>query len=156
MALLPTNVNYDEIEAQGEYEVLPAGEYLAVITSSEKKPTKAGTGSYIEFKFQILEGEHKNRVVFDRLNLDNPNPKAVEIAFRTLKSILLATGVHNPKDTAELHDIPVLIKVVVRPETADFGESNDIKSYKSAPGGVQQGIDKKSAPANKGKKPWER
>ena len=56
-----------------EFEPIPAGKYLAMITESEMKPTKSGSGSYLQLTFQILEGEYKGRFLWARLNLNNPN-----------------------------------------------------------------------------------
>ena len=36
------------------------------------KATKAGTGQYLQLGFQILDGPHKGRKLWARLNLDNP------------------------------------------------------------------------------------
>ena len=49
------------VEPTKALEPIPAGKYQAVIIESEMKPTKAGTGQYLELKFQILEGEYKGR-----------------------------------------------------------------------------------------------
>jgi len=70
----------NQVEPSADFETLPAGKYEAVITESEMKPTKAGTGHYLQLTFQIIEGEFKNRFLWARLNLDNPNATAVQIA----------------------------------------------------------------------------
>ena len=70
----------NEVEPTTTFEPLPAGKYLAAITESEMKPTKSGSGSYLQLTFTILEGEYKNRVLWARLNLNNPNATAVKIA----------------------------------------------------------------------------
>ena len=72
--------NANEVEPTTDFDPIPAGKYLAVITESESKPNKAGTGSYLQLTFQVIEGEYKNRFLWARLNLDNPNQTAVKIA----------------------------------------------------------------------------
>jgi hypothetical protein len=72
--------NAHEVEPTASFEAIPAGKYLAAITDSEMKPTKNGSGSYLQLTFTILEGEYKGRVVWARLNLVNPNQTAVKIA----------------------------------------------------------------------------
>ena len=42
--------------------------------------SQAGTGSYLNLTFEILDGNYKGRKVWSRLNLDNPNQQAVQIA----------------------------------------------------------------------------
>jgi len=120
-----------------EYTVLPAGDYVGCILSSEVKHTKAGTGRYVLFVIEIIDGPHAGRRVFDLVNLWNPNPKAVEIAQRTLASICTATGVVRPTDTSELHNIPIGIKVGVDPDTG-WGEKNRVKKYYAVGGSIAE------------------
>lgn len=111
------------------FEVLPANKYLAIIEESENKPTKAKNGHYLEIKFQIIEGEHKGRNLWENLNIDNPNPKAVQVAMGELSAICRAVGVMKPKDSVELHNLPLLLTVACK-KRADTGEmENVIKKY---------------------------
>ena len=131
--------NAAEVEPQQSMEPLPAGWYKCVITESEEKPTKAQTGSYLQMTLEVIEGEHQGRKVFERLNLNNPNQTAVEIAQRTLSAICHAIGVMTPRNSSDLHDKPLMVKLAVKPGDGQYGPSNDIKEY-AAP-------DKSSAPA---------
>ena len=63
--------NANEVDPAVGFDPIPAGKYLAIITESEMKPTKAGTGQYLQLTFQVLEGQYKGRLVWARLNLDN-------------------------------------------------------------------------------------
>lgn len=120
------------------FDVVPAGEYDAIIVSSEMKSTAGGDGKYLNLELQILNGEHQNRKVFDKLNLVNSSAKAVEIARGTLSSICRAVGVMTPKDSSELHNKPLRIKVAVT-KSEEYGEQNKVKAYKPrAASGVQQ------------------
>ena len=103
-----------EIEPATSYEVLPANWYKCVITDTEEKPTKAMTGSYLQLTIEVIEGDYQGRKVFDRLNLKNPNSVAVEIAQRSLSSICRAIDVPNPKDSIELRDKPLMVKISVK------------------------------------------
>lgn len=117
------------VEPQQSLEPLPAGWYRAVITDSLEKPTKAQTGSYLQMTVEVIEGQHQGRKVFERLNLNNPNQTAVEIAQRTLSSICRAVGVMTPRNSADLHDKPFMVKVAVKPGEGSYGPSNEIKEY---------------------------
>ena len=110
-------------------EPIPAGWYKAVITESEEKPTKAQTGSDLQMTGEIIDGEHAGRKAFERLNLDNPNATAVEIAQRTLSSICRAVGVMTPRQSADLHDKPFMVKIKVKPAKDGYDASNDIAEY---------------------------
>ena len=122
-----------QVEPAASFEPVPAGKYLATIVESEMKPTKSGTGNYLQLTFEILEGPHQGRVLWSRLNLQNPNPTTVQIAQAELSSICRATGVMRPKDSSELHNKPMLISVDVEKYTkrdGSEGMSNRVKSYK--------------------------
>jgi len=121
--------NAHEVEPTSNFEPLPAGKYLAVITDSEMKPTKSGTGQYLQLSLQILEGPYKGRYVWARLNLHNPNPTTVQIARQELSAICRAVGVMQPTDSVELHNIPLIITVKLK-KREDTGEmTNEVRSY---------------------------
>jgi hypothetical protein len=125
----------NQVEPSTDFDPVPAGKYLAVITASEQKDNKAGTGSYLQFTFQIIDGPYKNRLLWARLNLDNPNATAVQIARAELSAICRAISVLAPNDSVELHDLPLVIHVKCKKRT-DTGEiTNEIKGYskKDAP-----------------------
>jgi hypothetical protein len=117
----------------GDFEPIPAGRYLAVITDSVMKPTKSGSGQYLEFTFQVIEeGLHKGRRLWSRLNLVNTNEQAVEIAQGELSAICRAVGHMQPVDSSELHDVPLAVTVVqtTRNDTGDI--VNEIRGYAKA------------------------
>jgi hypothetical protein len=93
------------------------------------KPTKNGNGSHLQLTFTIIDGEYKNRVLWARLNLENPNATAVKIAMSELSAICHAVGVMQPHDSVELHNLPLVIIVKLR-KREDTGElTNEIKGY---------------------------
>jgi len=149
--------NAEEVEPQGSFEPIPAGWYTAMITSSEMKPTKNGSGEYLQLRIDVIEGEHENRVLFDRLNLNNPNQTAVEIAQRQLSAICRAVGVMQPQDSADLHDKPLRVKVSIRPAGNGYEASNEVKAYEAVDGGGAAKPAAKASNATGGatKKPWQ-
>jgi hypothetical protein len=112
-----------------DFEPIPSGKYLGVVTESEMKPTKSGNGHYLELTFQIVEGQYKNRLLWARLNLDNPNPTAVQIARGELSAICRAVGVMAPNDSEELHDLPIVIHVKCKKRKDTDEISNEIKGF---------------------------
>ena len=145
--------NANEVEPTVPFEPLPAGKYLAAITSSETKPTKAGNGEYLQLEFTILEGEYKDRKVWDRLCTTHANPIARKIARGNLSAICRAVGVMIPGDSVELHNIPMLITVTCKKREGADEINNEIKGYepKSVAAGRPQ-----QAPVNDGAPPWKR
>ena len=121
------------VDPVGDYEPLPAGKYLAIITDSEMKPTKSGTGQYLQLTFQVIDGPFQGRLLWTRLNLHNPNQLAVKIAQGELSAICRAVGVLQPKDSVELHNLPlsITVKCKKREDTGDI--VNEIKGYAKRP-----------------------
>lgn len=112
------------------FDCIPAGEYEVAIVSSELNPTKDGSGKFLKLELQVLSGLYQNRKLFDRLNLENKNAQAVQIAKGTLSSICRAVGVLTPKDSSELHLKPMVASVKIR-KSDEYGDQNEIKGYKS-------------------------
>jgi hypothetical protein len=145
--------NAHEVEPSAAFEPIPAGKYLAAITASEMKPTRNGGGSYLQLEFTVLEGEYKGRRVWDRLCINHPNAMTVKIARGNLSAICRAVGVMQPKDSVELHNIPLLITVRLK-KREDSGELiNEVKGYesKAAAAGCPQ-----QARATDNTPPWRR
>lgn len=134
MALLP-NVFVPEETESTEFTVLPANWYPAEMVKSELKKTKSGDGQYLSFQFKIIEdvGDVKSegRFVFTNLNIINKNETAVKIAQSDLKAICEAVGIEELEDTVDLHNIPLMIKLTVKAETAEWPAKNEIKGYKA-------------------------
>jgi hypothetical protein len=121
--------NAANVDPATDFEPIPAGKFLAIISNSEMKPTKSGSGTYLELTFQVIEGQYKNRLLWSRLNLSNPNNLAVQIAQGELSAICRAVGVMQPKDSVELHNIPLQITVKVKKREDSGDLVNEIKGY---------------------------
>jgi hypothetical protein len=119
--------NANTVEPSMEFDAIPSGKYVACIVESEMKPTKSGTGSYLQLTFEVLEGEFKGRKVWSRLNLENPNAVAVQMARSELSSICRAVGVLEPKDSVELHNLPLVI--TVKQKTNEGEVFNEVRGY---------------------------
>jgi hypothetical protein len=138
-----------------DFSALPAGEYLAQIVDSDMKPTKANNGQYAELTFEVMEGDCKGRRVWARLNLDNPNPKAVEIAQRDLSAICRAAGKLQIRDTQELHYKPMVIRVEVS-RREGYADSNEIKAYKASGNAPAQSSAAAATNSADSTPPWQR
>lgn len=152
------NFNATDVDPNFSFEPIPQGKYLAVITDSEMKETKNRDGRYLELTFQIIEGDHRERMLWSRLNLENANATAVKIARAELSAICRAIGVLAPKDSVELHNIPLVITVGHK-KRDDNGElTNVIKGYerKGAASAAAQRPAAAATTAGNGKAPWQR
>lgn len=126
-----SEVHFDatEVEPNAPFNPLPPGDYPVMIVNSEMRPTKKGDGRYLWLEMEVLDGPLKGRHVWDRLNIDNPNAKAVEIAKRTLSAICRAVGVMQLTDSEQLHGKALLARVKTRPATDQHPAGNDIAGY---------------------------
>lgn len=113
-----------------EFEALPAGEYRAVISESERKKTKDGASELLQVKLQIVDGPFKNRTVIDRFNLWNKNPEATTIAQQQFKKVCEALNIIKPADSSALHMKPLMIKLAVKEYNGK--DQNEVKGYKAA------------------------
>ncbi len=124
--------NAEAVEPLSDLSPLPVGDYICVIDDSEVKETRAQDGSrYLMLVLKVIEeGPYKDRTLWARLNLWNKNPKAREIAERELSAVCHAVEVLRPRDSAELHGKPLLVKVS-QSKRPDNGEmSNEVKGFK--------------------------
>ncbi len=119
----------NQVDPHVGFDPIPNGKYLAIITASEYKPTKNGAGRYLQFEYQILDGQFKGRKLWTRHNLENPSTDAVKIARSELSSICRAVGILTPGDTCELHNLPLIINVKVKKRDDSDENENVIKGW---------------------------
>ncbi|HQO65724.1 MAG TPA: DUF669 domain-containing protein [Spirochaetales bacterium] len=161
--------NFNADEHENEFTPIPTGKYPAVITESKMVGTKNG-GQMLKLTHEIIDGPNKGRKVWANLNLVHSNDQAVKIAKINLADICRAVGVLHPRDSSELHNKPMVIKLSIRPETDEYPASNDIKAWEpmnkapqlqgmapdaSTPAAKVETPAPDQAPASN-KKPWEK
>ena len=134
------------------FEPLPAGWYSAVVNGADIKVTKAGTGKYIAVRYDITGPTHQGRVVFGNLNIKNANPTAEKIGREQLGEIMRAIGLATVQDTDQLVGGQLMIKLEIR-ESEQYGDSNDVKAFKSI-GSAPPAAAAKAAPAAAKSPPW--
>ena len=126
MAHLGATFDATTVDPAAGFELFPVGKYVVQIVGSEMRPTKDGGGQYLWLELDVLEGPLAGRKLFDRLNLVNASAQTVEIAQRTLSAICHATGRLQVQDSAELHLIPMIADVTIKPPKNGYGESNKV------------------------------
>jgi hypothetical protein len=117
------------VEDRQSFDPLPNGNYTAVITDSEGKPTKAGTGTRLTFTFEVIDGEFKGRKLWAGINYLNPNPDTQKWGQAEFGEICRAVNVLQPQNTNLVHGIPLSIKVAVVNDDYRGGMKNEIKAY---------------------------
>jgi len=143
------NFDASQVAPSEALEAIPAGWYNAQMTASAMKPTADGTGAYLQAEFTVLSGDYAGRKLFDRFNLQNKNPVAVEIGYKTLSAICHAVGVLQVQDSQQLHGRPLQLKVSLRAagpgsDGKHYEASNEVKGYKGMDGA---GVPMAGAPA---------
>lgn len=125
--------NIDDYEASApQTGPIPAGKYLAIISDTAEKTSRAGD-RYVELTLQIVQGEYQNRLLWDNLNLWHSSEKPRNIARSTLKAICEAVGI-KATDTSQLCNRPLVINVTVEDNNynGNVTKQNRIKGYSKA------------------------
>lgn len=135
--------NAEQHGEMSNFDPIPPDKYEGMIVDSDMKPTKAGDLNQLVLVWQVTDGVYQGRKIWTRINLPNrEHPveslednkrKAIEIGGKELATICRALGKPRISDSAELHNIPCIIDVRIRPAKGDFPASNEIKGY-SSPG----------------------
>lgn len=126
-------LNFDatQVEPDTGFDTVPAGWYNVMMDESDLKPTKDGAGTYLQARFNVMDGQYRGRKLFARLNIRNSNAQAQEIALRQLSAIGHAVGVLHIQDSQQLHGLPLKVKVKIRKGDDNYEDQNEIISYKN-------------------------
>lgn len=151
------NFDANAVEPNQAFDLIPDGWYEAIMSDSERKANSAGTGELLKLTFTLTQAPYANRLQWDNLNIKHPNQQTVQIARGTLSAICRAVGILTPKDSTQLHSIPLLIKIghEIRKDT---GETvNKIKGYKARDGQQTASVPQKQpVPAGPAAAPWKK
>ena len=147
------STDYDEPVTKSSFDPLPPGDYTAIVSESDMRDTKAGTGKYIELCIHIVEGQYEGRRLWERLNVYNPSERAENMARSQLKGLSIAVGKPGTKDREELHDIPFIISLDI-----DRRDPTRNKVMGYSPAGKARAAAPKAATVavTSGKKAWEK
>lgn len=96
---------------QEAYSILPDGNYSAMVIGAVIKDTKAKNGKLLEVMFEVYGARFSGRRLWAMFNIENPNPRAVEIARRELSQLCMAIGVLRPRGPEDLIDGTCIVQV---------------------------------------------
>lgn len=120
---------------ENNYELLPAGWYVAQVSESDIVSLKSGNGQAIKLTFDVLSEGYRGRKVWSQLNVRHNNPKTEQIAQQQLRELCDSIGIVRMSDTIELHNKPVQIKVKIRKdESGQYEDQNEVTGFKAAGG----------------------
>jgi hypothetical protein len=127
---MPMQGGYDANQHQPIQDVggsHPPGRFPAKITNTVIETNKAGNGGFLKVEFTTPAGK-----IFNRYNLWNPNPQAVDIANKQLSTLCRATGVFRlnwEDDGAAMRNAECQIEVV--PQKDKEGKDTEYTEIKT-------------------------
>jgi len=155
MALINLALNPREVAPAGSGGQLPVSDamgHLVVITDSEFKENRKGTGEFVAFTLEIIEGDGVGTTGNWNLHLFNTNDKARDIAYSQLSALCHVTGIFPEGadvDTSIWHGIPFRAVVCLQTKQEADTSYTEVKRLLHADGskpGKGQAVEAESAP----------
>lgn len=139
--------NAGDYDPTDDFEPLPPGEYLTMITEASLENTKSG-GRMVKLTYTIMEGQYESRKLWSQHNIENRSPRAEEIGRKELSRIAHAINQPMISDTDQLLSQVIRIRVVVKNDPG-YGPKNEVKKWMGA-GQSMQGtpVSQQQAPAH--------
>ena len=124
------SINFNAAAVQpSSHEPVAPGTYEAVIVNSESQAMKSGNGMGFNFEFEIVSGTMQGRKVFVWITYEHrTSPDAQRIGQEQLSAMCRAVGITQLNDTAQLHNLPMLITVALDKKDPT---RNVLKNYKA-------------------------
>ena len=119
--------NADDYDPADDFEPLPAGDYLTMITESSLENTKSG-GQMVKLTYTVMEGAFEGRKLWSQHNIINSSPKAEEIGRKEISRIAHAIGQPRINDTEQLLQQVVRITIVLKNDPG-YGPKNEVKKW---------------------------
>jgi len=114
------------VEAQTDFDIIPAGKYPVIVEKAEVKATKKQNGHGIAISMKVLDGPHKGKSLQDWINIDHrDSPQCVEIGQRCLAALGQAIGLTAVSDTTQLLNQAVIAHIRVK------DNQNNVRTYSS-------------------------
>jgi hypothetical protein len=125
----PSEVEASTYSSDQSYEIMPDGEYKLAGVDAEEKQTQKKNGTYINAKFEVVDGPHTGRFIWQNFNIVNPNETAQRIGRQELVAWATACGKATADDTDKLLGKIFSAKVGVEKGTGGYADSNRIKAF---------------------------
>lgn len=149
----PADVPADE--RGNDFELIPDCEPMAHIISDELVIKDGGQKQRLVLCWEILDGPHAKRRIWDGLNITNPNETTQTIAKRAIIKLCAIHDVPTPlRDSSLLHFKPTRIKVRTKPADGQYSAQNVIKGYSPATSSAPQPTTQAVGAASGGARPW--
>lgn len=140
-------------QPQRTYGPVPEGVYEVTINGAELKNTKSGTGKYLAIRYDVVNGDHKGRVLWGNMTMRNQNLDAERIGRLQFGELLQAIGKSEVEDTDELIGASLKVKVVIK-DSEQYGPSNEVKGWRPISNAAPTEAAPKAAASGKAAPPW--
>jgi hypothetical protein len=120
-------------EESDTFVPVPPGEYVAQIIEAEIRQPRSGDGHALRLIWQILEGKHEGRQIFQWLSFQHSSEQTQTIARKTLKSLCDAIGWSDVvKDASVFLHKPCRVRVKIETDkTGSYDDQNKITRIKT-------------------------
>ena len=123
--LMALNFNVSDYNSS----LLPEGQYELMVSGIKEKPTKAGTGSYLQVEYVIVGGDSANMKIFDLININNPNSACERIGRARLCNLMCACGMEGITNASQLMGGRFTGIIGVKPGNNGYSDSNVVKKF---------------------------
>ncbi|MGB1539101.1 MAG: DUF669 domain-containing protein [Pseudomonadales bacterium] len=114
------------------FDPLPDGWYSVVVVEDEKRVSAAGN-TYLSVTFEVTGPDHAGRKHWETYNLYHPDAETVLIAQRKFSDLAQACGMPNCRDSSELLNHHLDVRLKTKPAKGEYGPKNEIVAYRAAP-----------------------
>ena len=121
----------DENAGGGNFEPLPAGQYMVAINTAEVKENRSGTGSYLALAFDVIDGPHTGRKLWENLTVHHDNETAQNIGRGRIKKLCRSLGLKGVADSAELAGMQLMLRLNVARKKDGSGMENRVAAYEA-------------------------
>ena len=135
---LPEVFDPSQYEGTADLVPIPPGWQSAhIVEASYKEVLNNSTSTYMLAVFEIIEGEHKGRKIFQNVTLTNRNQQAVEIGTRLLKDICESVKTGPLKNLEVLQYKPMKVRVGIKRDKdgvyPDRNQITQVRAYDFVP-----------------------
>ena len=118
---------FDPATQEGN-DLIPVGTYVAQVIEACVAQPQSGDGYYIALTWQITEGEHENRYVWQRITFLHSKAQAAKIGRKQFKDLCVATGINEQVSDVEVFKyIPCRIKVgIEKDKRGEYPDKNKV------------------------------
>ncbi len=122
-AVFGAGFDTNSVEPQKDFDLIPPGKYPVSIDKAEVLQTKKQDGYYLKVCMTILDGQYRNRKLWDNINIQNPSQQCTTIGLGELSALGKATGVPYVSDENQFLGKTCIAHVKIK------NEQNEIRTY---------------------------